>query len=602
YALLVKKDIHFIKFPLKLDGVGHISNGYGPVEELWDGNFHHIAATYDKVGGENNCLIYVDGFLVDAETLTGSIDTKTSSLTVGGHSYDGNLFEGKIDEVQIWNVALTAQQIRENMCKTLTGNEGGLVAYYNFDNTSGTTLQDFSGNINDGTLQNMDNADWVNSSAFNTWLNTNSSDWSSASNWSRGSVPSLTDNVGIMDYTGGTAPTLSATTVNNFVVDDIFTLGANVTVNGNLILEENLDLNGKTITLGATANLVESSGNLYGTSGTITTTRNLSNIDEDVAGLGAKITTSANMLSTTIIRGHQAQGTLGIKRYYQINPTTNTGLNATLIFNYLESELNGVAEADLKLFKSADGNSWTEQATSSVNTTDNTITLSSIDGFSWWTGAKTGSGPTLPVELSTFTAQFIENTPTLYWTTQSEADNMGWFVYRNDEEDFTTSEKISEFIEGHGTTTQQQSYLYEDNIENPEIGSTYYYWLESIDYSGIVNHYDKVAVITIQEQYDPGGGLIPEPVRHGLLQNEPNPVIESTKISFNLHETAKVELNIYNLKGQLVKSLYSGFASSKTLVWNGKDENGKNLQAGVYLYKLLINGKIADTKKLVLMK
>jgi len=209
---------------------------------------------------------------------------------------------------------------------------------------------------------------------------------------------------------------------------------------------------------------------------------------------------------------------------------------------------------------------------------------------------------TLPVTLSSFTAQYIENTPTLYWTTQSETDNMGWFVYRNIEEDFTTSEKISEFIEGHGTTTQQQSYLYEDRIQNPEVGDIYNYWLESIDYSGIINHYDKVAVLTIPEQYDPGNGLIPELVLYGLLQNKPNPVISSTKISFNLPETSQVELNIYNLKGQLVKSLYSGFTSSKTFDWNGEDESGNVLKAGVYLYKLLVNGKTEETKKLIMMK
>ncbi len=220
-----------------------------------------------------------------------------------------------------------------------------------------------------------------------------------------------------------------------------------------------------------------------------------------------------------------------------------------------------------------------------------------IGAYEYWDDA--GS---LPVELSTFTAQFIENTPTLYWSTQSETDNMGWFVYRNEENDFTTSKKISEFIEGHGTTTQQHSYLYEDNIENPEVGDIYYYWLESIDYSGMVNHYDKVAQLTIPDQPDPGSGLIPEPVRYGLFQNEPNPVISSTKISFNLHQTAKVELKIYNLKGQLVKSLYSGVASSKTLDWDGTDESGKNLQAGVYLYKLLVNGKTAETKKLIIIK
>ena len=118
----------------------------------------------------------------------------------------------------------------------------------------------------------------------------------------------------------------------------------------------------------------------------------------------------------------------------------------------------------------------------------------------------------------------------------------------------------------------------------------------------MVNHYDRVAVLTIPEQYDPGSGLIPEPVRYGLFQNNPNPFIESTKISFNLPETEKVELNIYNLKGQLVRSLYSGVASSQTLEWNGKNEIGKELQAGMYFYKLMVNGKTAETKKLILMR
>ena len=50
------------------------------------------------------------------------------------------------------------------------------------------------------------------------------------------------------------------------------------------------------------------------------------------------------------------------------------------------------------------------------------------------------------------------------------------------------------------------------------------------------------------------------------------------------------------------KLFRSGVSSSKTLDWNGKDENGNDLQAGVYLYKLLMNGKTAQTKKLILMK
>jgi len=209
---------------------------------------------------------------------------------------------------------------------------------------------------------------------------------------------------------------------------------------------------------------------------------------------------------------------------------------------------------------------------------------------------------TLPVELSTFTAQFIENTPTIYWSTQSETDNMGWFVYRNDENDFSSSEVISDMIEGHGTTTQQQFYTYEDDIENPEVGDTYYYWLESVDYSGIINHYDRVAILTIPDTHGSNNNLVPAPERFGLFQNEPNPVINSTRIAFNLHETAKVDLAVYNLKGQLVKKLYSGVTSKHTVMWNGKDEQGNELESGVYLYRLLLNGKTEETKKLILMK
>ena len=209
---------------------------------------------------------------------------------------------------------------------------------------------------------------------------------------------------------------------------------------------------------------------------------------------------------------------------------------------------------------------------------------------------------TLPVEFSAFTAQFIENTPTLYWETQSETDNMGWFVYRSEENDFTSSDKISEFIEGHGTTTQPQSYLYEDRIQNPEVGSIYYYWLESIDYSGIINHYDKVAILTIPDAHGSSGNLVPIPERFGLLQNEPNPVVNSTRIAFNLPETAQVDLNIYNLKGQLVKTLYSGVTSKHTIMWDGKDNDGNVVENGVYFYKMTLNGNTKETKKLILMK
>ena len=210
---------------------------------------------------------------------------------------------------------------------------------------------------------------------------------------------------------------------------------------------------------------------------------------------------------------------------------------------------------------------------------------------------------TLPVTLSTFTAQYLNSKPTLYWQTQSEEDNMGWFIYRNTIEDFTSAEKITGMIEGHGTTTQPQSYIYED-AEQLQIEQTYYYWLESVDYGGTLHHYDRVAQITIPHPDEPGQNVTP-PVAYDISA-DPNPFSHTTNISFVMDKASKVDVAIYNIKGELVKSFSSVMTTSENEIvnfhWNGKDNSGKALSNGVYLYSVKVNGKDYATRQLILMK
>ena len=130
--------------------------------------------------------------------------------------------------------------------------------------------------------------------------------------------------------------------------------------------------------------------------------------------------------------------------------------------------------------------------------------------------------PTLPVILSTFTAQCLNNTPTLYWVTQSETDNIGWYIYRNNEEDYESAEKITNgLIAGYGTTTEMHSYLYEDNELITHSGDVYWYWLQNIDFGGQINNYEpqKLIIPNIEpEQYQPEISI-----QYGLHQNNPNP-------------------------------------------------------------------------------
>jgi len=85
--------------------------------------------------------------------------------------------------------------------------------------------------------------------------------------------------------------------------------------------------------------------------------------------------------------------------------------------------------------------------------------------------------------------------------------------------------------------------------------------------------------------------------------NYPNPFNPETTISFEIPESGIVSLQIYNLKGQLIRTLNNEFlpAGKQSLVWNGTDNENKPVASGVYLYKIKA-GKNTTTAKMLLLK
>ncbi len=92
-------------------------------------------------------------------------------------------------------------------------------------------------------------------------------------------------------------------------------------------------------------------------------------------------------------------------------------------------------------------------------------------------------------------------------------------------------------------------------------------------------------------------------VNNSLLGNYPNPFNPETTISFTLKNPGHVTLDIFNLKGQKVKTLVNEYKASgrHDIVWNGTDQNNSNVASGIYFYKMR-NGKYSSTKKMILMK
>lgn len=87
------------------------------------------------------------------------------------------------------------------------------------------------------------------------------------------------------------------------------------------------------------------------------------------------------------------------------------------------------------------------------------------------------------------------------------------------------------------------------------------------------------------------------------LSNYPNPFNPSTNISFSLDETAHATLEIYNIKGEKIKTLADNELSSglHTVEWDGKDKASKSAPSGVYFCKMKV-GEFIQTKKMILLK
>jgi len=116
--------------------------------DLNDNRWHHVACVIDAVA--DSCRIYVDGILDNGDTRSGLGDvTNTAPLALGVGRVEGSTYQGQLDEVRIWNIALSGFEIAKAMSSVLTGNEIGLVAYWPIGWPQGYRAEEDAGVITD---------------------------------------------------------------------------------------------------------------------------------------------------------------------------------------------------------------------------------------------------------------------------------------------------------------------------------------------------------------------------------------------------------------------------------------------------------------------
>jgi hypothetical protein len=93
------------------------------------------------------------------------------------------------------------------------------------------------------------------------------------------------------------------------------------------------------------------------------------------------------------------------------------------------------------------------------------------------------------------------------------------------------------------------------------------------------------------------------PSQFSLNQNYPNPFNPETKLEFDLPKNCHVKLDIYNILGRKIRTLFDEYLSAgyKTINWDGKDDNGNEVPTGIYFYRIKA-GEFTQAKKMILLK
>jgi hypothetical protein len=322
----------------------------------------------------------------------------------------------------------------------------------------------------------------------------------------------------------------------------------------------NIDLAGNTLQLAPTAILLGEHptsrflDNAQGGYVTITRTLNAP-AAANPGNLGAIITSTQNLGSTTIKRGHKSQVNVAntgnsINRYYDITPTNNTAVNATLRLTYFDAELNSLPEADLNMYKSNNNTNWINVGYTTRDATANYVEKTGITDFSRWT-LSSFNNP-LPILFTSFQAECVHNSIGLDWTIE-QGKNVSHFDLQHSEDPTIWKDiAVVPFV----STTKHYSYT--------DVNSKGFYRIAVVDIDGS-KLYSDVVYAACKSSMD-------------AVSIWPNPTTGQVYITLTVSNASDMAMKVYDSKGAVVLQQ----TAQLNLGDNKVDMDLQHLAAGVY--------------------
>ena len=198
-------------------GGGHLNPTIASLG-ITNNTWHHLAATYD--GAQKK--IYVNGVLAASQNFTGTFTTNTQGTIIGAYGASGGngyYFNGKIDEVRVWNIARTATEIAESYNTTLPPNTAGLIGYWPMEEGSGNVIENLVTQTNSNAFAG--NTAFVSSDAPISGSNSLSYTWSNGDTTNTIDVSPNSTTTYYVTITDGFAACYDSITVT--IVDPNFT-------------------------------------------------------------------------------------------------------------------------------------------------------------------------------------------------------------------------------------------------------------------------------------------------------------------------------------------------------------------------------------------